>query len=220
MNSEAAPPLRYYKEPDATVRPGDIVRLSPYFHPLRRPLLHVSTNKSVKQGRLLTDLLGDERGATVPATVASGQKETEFVVRGKFDLAVLLTRGCDIENGVHRQLAAIRPLSVVQGVEHQAEVIEGKHTSLHYLPPAEREGASLFGESVVDFRQIVTLNRELFDGLDRPLALTREGLLDIYFNWMRHTIGQKVPATTTCVCGAAVPVFAAVAEMASPPVDY
>jgi hypothetical protein len=215
----SAAELSYYKDRDDAVRPGDIVRLSPFFQALRPPLLHVSPNKSEKSGRLLTDLLGG-RGAGVPEKVAGGQKATEFVVPGKLDFALLLTRGCDIDTNPHRQLAAIRPLSIVQGEGPKADVIDGKTTSLHYLPPAERNGVRLFGDSLIDFRFIVTLDKDLFNGLVRPIALTRTGLLDVYFSWMRHTIGQKIPATTTCTCGAAVPVFAVVEEIANPPDDY
>jgi hypothetical protein len=221
MNSATpiAPP--YYKDPDATVRPGDIMRLAPFFQAIRAPLVHVSSNKSLKGGRELTDLVGG-RGAVVPEKVLLGQKETEFVVPGRFDFALLLTRGCDIEETPHRQLAAIRPLAVVQGgAERKADVIEGKATSLHYLPPAKAAGVALFDDSFIDFRFIVTLSKDLFDGLHRPLALTRDGLLDVYFSWMRHAIGQKIPATTSCLgCGEPVPVFAAIEEVANPPADY
>jgi hypothetical protein len=214
--------MSYYKDPDPVVRPGDIVRLSPFFQSLRPPIVHVSSSKSVTDGRHRTDLLGGVGGAVVPTKILSGERKTEFVVPGKLDFALLLTRGCDIENGSHRQLAAIRPLATVQGEEKQADVIEGKTTSLLYLPAAAPDGRQLFGDSFIDFRYIVTLDKGLFDTLERPISLSPdEGLLDVYFGWMRHTIGKKVPVTTTCPsCSTPIPVFEAVREIANPPADY
>jgi hypothetical protein len=209
----------FYKPPDEKVRPGDVVRLSPFFQALKDPLVHLGPNKIMKGGRQLGDLLGGP-GEPVPAAVLNG-KQTEFVVRGKLDFALLLTRGCDIDKGSQRQLAAIRPLTTVQGVEQQASIIEGKTMSLHYVPASERNGIALFPESFVDFRYIVTLDASSFDKLERVTALARTGLLDVYFGWMRHTIGQRIPATLDCKqCGAPIPVFAGVAEIANPPADY
>jgi hypothetical protein len=215
--------IPFYKAPDDTVRPGDVVRLSPNLSALKPPLVHVASNKAVRSGRLTAELLGAASGGTVPAVIADGKKETELVFKGKLDLALLLTRGCDIDHGKVRQLAAIRPLTEMQKEEDKIAVIEGKHVGLHYLPRATlpSSGETLFDESFVDFRYIVTVHAEFFATLTRPLALTREGLLDLYFSWMRHTIGKEIPPTLTCAtCRKPVTIFTEVAAMIEPPPDY
>lgn len=219
--TEAAEPA-YYKRPDEKVRPGDIVRLSPVYQALRLPLTHVGAEQKAKGNRIQGELHGREGGGAIPSAVLNGKKDGRFVVPGRLDCAVLLTRGCDIDHGRVRQLAAIRPLSTVQGVDEQAAIIEGKHMSLHYLPPPTGgQNDKVFGRSFVDFRYIVTVRQELFETLERPLALTADALLDLYFGWMRHTTGKEIPVELDCSeCGHPVPVFEEVAEIASPPVDY
>ncbi len=93
------PGVNYYKAPDTTVRQGDIVRLGPHFRALKPPLLHVSVNKTTKKDRVYGELLGGE-GSPLPGRIVSGEKDTEFIVPGRLDTAILVTRGCDIENGI------------------------------------------------------------------------------------------------------------------------
>lgn len=221
MATTEAQEFAYYKDPDDKVRPGDIVRLSPVYQALRLPLTHLGAEQKAKGDRILAEVLGRDGAGTVPPAVVNGKKDSKFVVPGRLDYAVLLTRGCDIDHGRVRQLAAIRPLSTVQGVEEQEAIIDGKHLSLHFLPPATVNGGQLFDRSFVDFRYIVTLRQDLFDSLNRPLALTPDALLDLYFGWMRHTTGKEIPPTLDCSeCGHAVPVFEEVAEIAAPDADY
>jgi len=154
--------------------------------------------------------------------VSEGRKDTKLVVAAVLTWAVLLTRGCDIDNGLQRQLAVLRPLSILQGVEVKEAVILGRHSSLHYVPkPAEVQGAALFEESFVDFRFVVTMHRDAFDKLERPIALTRDGLLDMYFSWMRHTIGPQVSRKSPCPsCKTEIEVFQVVEDLLRPHPDY
>jgi hypothetical protein len=210
----------FYRTPETKVRPGDIVSFSPAFQALKKPVAHLGIEQS-KGDRVLAELHGGTKGAAVPAAVQEGRKDTKFVVPGRLDFGLLLTRGCDIDHGRLRQLAAIRPLSAVQGVEDQAAVIEGRHTSLHYLPPAEVAGQRLFDRSFVDFRYIVTLHESLFETLTRPISLSREALFDVHFGWLRHTTGKEIPQSLPCAkCGEMVEVFAQVEEIAAPDADY
>jgi hypothetical protein len=215
MATTEPPEPEFYKQPDAKVRPGDIVRLSPAFRALKE-MTHVGQEQP-KPGRVTAELLGRSNGAPAPAHVLNGTRDTKFVVPGKLEFAILLTRGCDIDHGKVRQLAAIKPLSTVQGVENQAAVIEGRHTSLHFLPAAPGH----FDRSYVDFRYIVTIGQELFDTLDRPLAVTRDALMVLYFGWMRHTTGRDIPQTLDCTaCNHPIEVFQEIAEIVNPEDDY
>lgn len=132
----------------------------------------------------------------------------------------MLTRGCDIENSPVRQIAAIRPLSVINKADQEA-VILGKHCSVQYLPPAAIDGHSIFGDSIIDFRYVATLHRDYFDQLERPVALTRDALLSLYFGWTRHTLGPQFQDTQPCPsCGQSISVFQFQEVILQPPVDY
>jgi hypothetical protein len=209
----------YYQLADATVRPGDIVRLSPNLLPLK-VVVHVGAEQQTKSGPTVK-LLGAPNAPQPHRDILEGKRETKIVVPAQFTWAVLLTRGCDVENGRHRQVAAIRPLSMIQGEEEQIAVIKGEHTSLHYVPPATLDGNPCFPESFVDFRYTMLMHSDLFAQLARPIALTREGLHDLYFGWLRHTMGPQVEKTKPCAsCGADVPVFQLVEEALRPLPDY
>ena len=65
------------------------------------------------------------------------------------------------------------------------------------------------------------MREDLFGALERPISLTPDALLDVYFGWMRHTTGKEIPATLNCAaCGHDIEVFAEVAEIAPPDADY
>jgi hypothetical protein len=211
---------RFYKTPDEKVRPGDIVRLGPSFRALKE-IIHVGS-QTVGKGQVSAFLHGVSGSSPATRDVVEGKKDTKLVVPATLAWAVLLTRGCDIDHGAHRQLAVLRPLSTLQGVEVQEAVILGKHSSLHYLPvPTERSSAALFDESFVDFRFVVTMHRDAFDKLERPIALTRDGLLDMYFSWMRHTIGPQVRRKSPCPsCATEVEIFQVVEDLLRPQPDY
>jgi hypothetical protein len=210
----------FYRTPDDKVRPGDILQLAPHFQALKPPLVHVGAEQT-KSERVHAEILGGTRGAAVTEAIRNGRKDTKFVVPGKFDYAVLLTRGCDIDNGKLRQLAAIRPLSTVQEVEAQAAVIEGRHTSLYYLPACAVDGTLLFDRSFVDFRYVVTMHDKVFAGLARPVSLSREAVYDLYFGWMRHTMGKEISQVIPCPrCNATVDVFAEIESTIVLDVDY
>ncbi|MBI5489533.1 MAG: hypothetical protein HY905_19525 [Deltaproteobacteria bacterium] len=168
-------------------------------------------------------LHGDGMPAVIPPAVAGGTKDAKLAVPARFTYAVLLTRGCDIDHGKIRQLGLVRPLADVTGVEDQAAVIEGRCSSLFYLPKGAISITEELPEGFVDFRYVVTIHEDLLSRLrlNRCLALTPDGLMDLYFGWLRHTLGPQVARTTPCpTCGSAVEVFQLVDEMMRPPDDY
>jgi hypothetical protein len=122
----------FYKIPDEKVRPGDIVRLGPSFRALKE-LIHVGP-QSMSKGHVSAALYGVSGSSPPPRDALEGKKDTRLVVPAILTWGILLTRGCDIDNGPHRQVAVLRPLSLLQGVEVKEAVILGKHNSLHYLP--------------------------------------------------------------------------------------
>ena len=210
-----------YKTPDEKVRPGDIVRLGPSFRALKE-VVHIGSQQATGKGQVSALLLGVPGSGPPSKDVVEGKKDTRLVVPATLTWAVLVTRGCDVENGPQRQLAVLRPLSVLQTVDAKEAVILGKHSSLHYLPePPNVVGAALVPESFADFRFVVTMHRDAFDKLERPIALTRDGLLDMYFSWMRHTIGPQVRRKSPCPsCKTEVEVFQVVEDLLRPQPDY
>ena len=79
----------------------------------------------------------------------------------------------------------------------------------------------LFEEGFVDFRFVITMHRDLFATFARPIALTRDGVLDLYFSWMRHTIGPQVQRKAPCPsCSAEVEVFPVAEDFLRPQPDY
>jgi hypothetical protein len=210
----------FYKVPDDKVRPGDIVALGPTLRALKE-VIHVGPLQSAK-GQVTAKLFGVPGAETPSRDVVEGRKDTKLVVPGVFSWAILLTRGCDIDNGPQRQLAAIRPLSLLQDVSAKEAVILGKHSSLYYLPQPEATDASdLFGESFVDFRFLITLHRDAFNSLRRSIALSREALLDMYFGWMKHAIGPQVLRKAPCpACKVEIEMFQIVEDFVRPQPDY
>jgi hypothetical protein len=209
-----------YKTPDQKIRPGDIVRFGPSFRALKE-LVHAGAQFASK-GQV-SALLHGVPGSSPPAKdVVEGKKDTKLVVPASLTWGILLTRGCDIDNGPQRQLAVVRPLALLQAVEVKEAVILGRHSSLHYLPkPPDVLGPEVFEESFADFRFIVTMHRDAFDKLERSIALTREGLLDLYFSWMRHSIGPQVRRKSPCPsCNAEVEVFQIAEDFIRPQPDY
>lgn len=71
------------------------------------------------------------------------------MVPGILNFGLLLTRGCDIDHGRLRQVAAIRPLAIVSKVDDQEAVIQGKHTSMYFLPAAHVGELRVFDRSFV-----------------------------------------------------------------------
>ncbi len=213
----------YYKEPDNTVRPGDIIALAPIYKALASPLCLASPNKNAKKGRAYCEIWGLPDGGAIPKRVNQGGKECVFLVDGiREQYAVLLTRGCDIESGKVRQVAPVRPLTLIQGgggrtaEQNRAAVIDGQHMSLHYLPES-----NLFPDSFLDFRYVATIRRDLFDTFERPLALSRDALFDLYMSWVTHTTGKKVPAEGRCPsCQGVVHFLRDVDQVLQPPLDY
>jgi hypothetical protein len=211
--------LPFYKRADDQCRPGDIVRLAPSFRALKQ-LVHIGAEQKAP-GRTTAILHGVSDSLPIPAGVLEGKTDARLTVPGLMTWGVLLTRGCDIDHGPVRQLAVIRPLSTMTRVDDQEAVIRGQHTSVHYFPKAHLDGKDFFADSFVDFRFVLTLHRDLFAVLDRPLALTREGLFDLYFSWTRHALGNQLQKTKPCPhCQCAVPVFELASQMLQPPLDY
>lgn len=218
----------WYKAPDAKVRPGDIVQFTPIYRALPLPLLAANPSASTKKGKKYREIWGYEDGAPFPPKVAKGNQESAFLVPGILEsYGVLITRGCDIDSGRVRQVAPIRPLSLIKGggsrtaEDNQAAVIDGRHMSLHYLPPVQNALGKLFEDSFVDFRFVVTLRDDLFNTLARPLALSRPALLDIYLSWVTHTTGKEVPAEGRCPnCASVVHLLEDVDQILYPPPDY
>jgi len=197
------------------VRPGDIVSLAPIYRALK-VIRHLGNEQKAKDKVSVTLL----EQSQLSQAVARGEQDSRFVVPGLLSWGVLLTRGCDIDNGKERQVAFLRPLRTFGDEKVQASIVDGMHTSLHYLPKPSLGDCPL-EESVVDFRFVVTLHRDVFGVLSRPLSLTREAVLDIYFSWMKHATGSHVPSTVPCpTCKCPVEVFRAVADVANPSDDY
>ena len=212
--------ITFYKVPEATVRPGDIVALAPSYRALKE-VVHVGQQQASK-GQLSARLLGVPGYEEPPKAILQG-KDTKLVVPATLTWGVLLTRGCDIDQGPHRQVAAIRPLSLLQEVSVKEACIRGEHSSLYYLPKPDQGAGSdpLFEESFVDFRFIALLHRDAFNQLARPLSLTREAVLDLYFGWLRHTIGPQVKRKAPCgSCGTEMEVFQVADDFLRPQPDY
>ena len=204
-----------YRVPEATVRPGDIVQLAPVSQATKEHL-HVGreeTGKGGRRGQLLSP-------ADLPAKIASGQERSRLVVPGLLSWAVLMTRGCDIDSSAQRQLAVLRPLAAFTDDTVKVAIIDGRHTSLHYLPEAAVGGAVLFPDSVIDFRFMVTLHKVLFEQLVRPVSLTRAAVQDMYLSWIKHTTGKLAAEVPCPTCGKPVAVFQAIEATANPPDDY
>jgi hypothetical protein len=110
----------------------------------------------------------------------------------------------------------------LQTVEAKEAVILGEHSSLHYMPkPGAVPGGEMFEESFLDFRFVITMHSDAFDKLERPIAMTRDGLLDVYFSWMRHTIGPQVRRKAPCPsCKTEIEIFRVVEDLLRPPPDY
>lgn len=217
--AENTPDPQYYQVAGDTVRPGDILRLSPSLLPLKT-VEHLGSQQQGKDGPTVK-LLGVPNAPPPHRDVVEGKRDSKIIVPMQFTWALLLTRGCEVDKRPQRQLAAIRPLSIIQGEDEQIAVIKGEHNSLHYLPEAIVNETTWFPESFVDFRYTMTMHRDLFAQFERPIALTREGLHDLYFGWLRHTMGPQVERTKPCLsCGAQVPVFQLVEEVLRPPPDY
>lgn len=222
-----APPQ--YRRPDARLRPGDVFLLAPVLEALRGPIAIIGS-RDQKGGRIRAALLGGPDGAPLPGRFAAGQEPKELLVAGRLCLAVLLTRGCDIDNGDVRQVAPIRPLRLIRGgtgrsdEENQIAVVEGRTASYHFLPrppecllPPEVD----FPPSFVDLRRTTTLHRSTLDDLPRVVSLTREAVTLLYFAWLRHVTGKQFAAQGICPgCGAAVPFLEDLLEPFTPDHDY
>jgi hypothetical protein len=212
----------FYKMPDSVVRPGDIVRLAPIYRRLKESILvsnQVETRK--KPDRKVVDLLGVSGSLPIPDAVRNGEKDTRFVVPGHHGWAVLLTRGCDVEHSRVRQVAPIFPLTRISDEGDRVSVIEGKHVSTFYFPEPEADFSVAIPDSFADLRYTLTLDQDLFNALDRPLALTRDALLTLYLAWIKHVMGGGVRDSVECAaCGADVRVFDLVESSIVPPTDY
>lgn len=220
-NSPEKPTGTIYRAPEEIVRQGDIIQLAPVGRATREHLHVGQEQKKTVAGKTARSAWLLEP-ADLPTKIATGQQASRLVVPGILSWAILLTRGCDIENSDQRQVAFLRPLKDFGADAMQASIIDGKHTSLHFLPEAAvNGGAQLFADSVVDFRFVITLHRELFDQLARPIGLAHAALKDVYLSWLRHTTGKFISITVPCgSCGTPVPVFQEVQAMANPPDDF
>lgn len=210
----------FYKSPDEKVRPGDIVELGPTFRALK-DVVHVGSQQIAKQ-QVTAKIFGVAGFEAAPRAILEGRADTKLVVPGTLSWAVLLTRGCDIDNGPQRQVAVIRPLTLLQDVAAKEAVILGKHSSLYYLPKPEPAAPSpLFEESFIDFRFVATLHRDAWDRLTRRVSLSRAALLDLYFAWMKHTIGPQVQRKAPCpACNTEIEMFQVVEDFLRPQPDY
>jgi hypothetical protein len=221
MSSSQAQEQSWYKAPENPVRQGDIVRLAPWLRAHKPPLLHLAKSKQTKGARVSAQILGSSSLSPMSADVAIGKAEAEFVFSGKLEFGILLTRGCEIENDKVRQLAPIRPLSTIQGPDYQADLIKGKHLSLYYLPEARLLNGVVFKDSFVDFRYLITLHSDSFLQLTRVVSLTRFALMNLYFGWLRHTIGRDIPQTTSCIkCNERIEIFKEIQPHFLPSIEY
>jgi hypothetical protein len=205
-----------FRPAEEKIRPGDIVRLSPWLRALKSPLQHLDAQETKHQERPMAARI-DLSQASV--AIREGRKDVRLIVASKLEWGVLLTRGCDVDHRNERQVVVLRSLKEFN-VSHHAPIINGEHVGLHYIPEPSGDVLGI-GERVADFRFIATLHRDVFDELERPLSLTPAALTDLYFGWMRHTIGKRVPDTAPCPsCGTPVEVFRLVEEIATPSGDY
>ncbi len=213
----------WYRVPDEKIRPGDIFSLSPSFRGLKPPL-RAAGNTQKKNDRESVEILGAL--APLPTKISEGKQDATFLVPGRFTLGVLLSRGCEVENGKIRQLAIVRPLSEIQGDqersadENRADVIDGKAFANHYLPAVPNLLGSVFADSYVDFRYICTVTAVFMEGLKRVISLTQVAVQQLYFGWMRHTTGL-VPTPGQCPeCHQNIPLLVESPGMLSPPNDW
>lgn len=205
----------FFRPAEDKVRPGDIVRLSPWLKALKS-LQHLDAQETKHHGRTTAARVDLSQA---PIAVREGRAAVRLIVAAQLEWGMLLTRGCDVDHNSERQIVVLRSLREFNQ-SHHAPIINGEHVGLHYIP-APNDSVHGIGERVADFRFIATLHRDVFDTLERPLSLTPEALMDLYFGWMRHTIGKRVPDTAPCPsCGTAVEVFRLVEELATPSGDY
>lgn len=203
-----------FREPETKVRPGDIVRLSPWLKPLKQ-LQHLDRQETPYKGKQTAARVDI---ADAPKNIREGKADARLIVESKLEWGLLLTRGCDIDHSKERQLVVLRSLAEFN--EHRAPIIRGERVSLHYIPAPASDSLGI-GERVADFRFVVTLHKDLFDGMQRPLSLTPTALLDLYFTWMNHTLGKSVPETMPCPkCETPVDVLRFVEAIATPSGDY
>lgn len=206
----------YYRAADTVVRQGDFVRCAPNFL-LLKTLEHVGQREKSQHGTKGFLLPHD----TVPEKISKNGGLTSLVVPAHFSWMMLLTRGCDIDKGHVRQLVPRKPLTEIQEDERKADLINGKFNSLLYLPEMRVSDTEVVAEGFLDFRSIVSVKRELFDQLARPIGLTHGLLQTIYLGWIRHASGTVIPTHAECSgCGAAVPVFHVVQDAVTPPDDF
>ena len=167
----------WYRKPDEKVRPGDIFQLTPSFRALKPPML-ATGNREERKGREYVELFGS-KGGPVPDRVAKGQQDGAMLLPARLSFGILLTRGCEVENGKVRQLAVLRPLAEIQtdgkrpADDLQADIIEGRMFAAHYLPEAPAEFGVALPDSYVDFRYVCTVNQGWLETLVRPISLTR-----------------------------------------------
>lgn len=215
LNEDEEEEVPFFRAPDEKVRPGDIVRLSPWLKALRR-LEYLDAQQIKQKERILAARV---ELSQAPVAVREGRDAARLIVASKLEWGVLVTRGCDVDNGPERQLVVLRSLRDFNLPDH-ASIINGKRIGLHYIPEPNDDTLGM-GERVADFRFVATLHRDVFDTLERPLSLTPAALTDLYFGWMHHTIGKRVPTTAPCPnCGTPVEVFRLVEEVATPSGDY
>jgi hypothetical protein len=204
-----------FRRAEEKVRPGDIVRLSPWLKALKS-LQHLDAQETTHKGRTTAARIDL---SDAPLDVRYGKAAARLIVDSKLEWGALLTRGCDVDHGKERQIVVLRSLKEFN-LPHHAAIINGEHVGLHYIPEPDGNPHGI-GERVADFRFIATLHRDVFDTLERTLSLTPAALMDLYFGWMRHTIGKRVPDTAPCPsCGTLVDVFRSVEELATPSGDY
>ena len=213
----------WYRNPDEKIRPGDIFSLSPSFRGLKPPLRAVGISQK-KKDREFAEILGDL--IPLPAKISDGKQDAIFLVPGRVALGVLLSRGCEVENGKIRQLAIVRPLSEIQGDrertadENRAEVIDGKAFANHYLPAVPESLGSAFADSYIDFRYLSTVTAAFLEGLTRVISLTQVAVQQLYFGWMRHTTGL-IPTSGPCPeCHQNIPLLVESPGILSPPDDW
>jgi hypothetical protein len=126
-----------------------------------------------------------------PAGGFRWQRESVEAI-GKKAFAIVLTHDCEIDNDDdehYRQVALIRPLSVISEPADRQTIVEGGHIGRLYLPPYPPD----FPESYIDLRAITTLRRAALPPALRLVSLTDHGRKWLQSGLMRYFTEKSAP---------------------------
>lgn len=208
----------FYCAPTGTVRQGEIYDGVPVAGSVPLPLTTFGKPAPQKGGLWTAQVFGGASPHALPTAVAKGAGRGDALVPVQLQRAVLLSRGCDIDNAKVLQFAAIKPLTAAGSDLMQVAIVDGRAKSCHYLPADAPLG---FTDSFVDFRQITTVKSDALPTFTRVAGMTRDGVGLLYLALLRHLTAAEVRLEGECAnCGATVPLLSQLKETLDPPDDF